>query len=115
LLRGDRFPIFCSGICPCSPQKNTPGSVNVPVQVGGLVINPGDIVVGDDDGVAVVPAGIAAEVARRAEDRMNMEHQQAEDIRNGKLPLEILFGPTWVDDVLKGKITEVDKAEESKK
>jgi len=111
LLRADRFPIFCSGVCPRSPQKNTPGSVNVPVEVGGVVVHPGDIVVGDDDGVAVVPADASADIARKASERMKMERQQAEDIKSGKLPLEILFGPTWVDDTLKGKITEVHRSE----
>ena len=53
LLRKERFPAFCRSVCPRSAQKNTPGSINVPVQVGGLVVSPGDIVVGDDDGVAV--------------------------------------------------------------
>jgi 4-hydroxy-4-methyl-2-oxoglutarate aldolase len=115
LLRADRFPIFCTGVCPRSPQKNTPGSVNVPIQVGGLVVNPGDIVVADDDGVAVVPSAIASDVVRLAEDRMKMEYQQAEDIRGGKLPLEILHGASWVDDTLRGKITEIGKANDHKK
>jgi 4-hydroxy-4-methyl-2-oxoglutarate aldolase len=113
LLRRDKFPVFCAGVCPRSPQKNTPGSINVPVQVGGLVVQPGDIVVADDDGVAVVPLSDAEEIARRAGERMKMERQQAEDIKAGRLPLEILFGPTWVDDTLRGKITEVDASKEA--
>ena len=64
LLRKEKFSVFCRSICPRSAQKNTPGAINVPVQVGGLVINPGDIVVGDDDGVAVVPLSIAEEVLK---------------------------------------------------
>lgn len=51
LLREERFPVFCRGVCPRSAQKNTPGSINVPVPVGGLVVSPGDIVIGDDDGI----------------------------------------------------------------
>ena len=113
LLRRDLFPVFCSGVCPRSPQKNTPGAVNLPVQVGGLVVQPGDIVVADEDGVAVVPLQMAEDVARAAEDRMKMERQQAEDIKAGRLPLDILFGPGWVDDVLRGKITEIEAAEGS--
>lgn len=109
LLRKDRFPIFCSGVCPRSPQKNTPGSVNVPIQVGGLVVNPGDVVIGDDDGVAVVPGAFARELIDLAEERMKMEYEQAEDIRSGKAPLEILHGASWVDDNLRGKIREIGK------
>ncbi len=112
LLRRDQFPVFCSGVCPCSPQKNTPGAINVPVQVGGLVVQPGDIVVADEDGVAVVPLSGAEEIARKAGERMEMERQQADDIKAGRLPLEILFGPTWVDDTLRGKITEIEAKKE---
>jgi 4-hydroxy-4-methyl-2-oxoglutarate aldolase len=108
LLREERFHAFCRGVCPRSAQKHTPGSINVPVHVGGLVINPGDIVVGDDDGVAVVPLAIAEEVQRTARGRMDMEHQQAQDIKDGKKPLEILFGDNWVDAALKGKVKEFD-------
>lgn len=113
LLRRDHFPIFCSGVTPRSPQKNTPGSVNVPVHVAGVVVKPGDIVVGDDDGVAVVPLEIAADIAEKVGKRMEMEAQQAEDIKHGKRPLEILFGATWVDDTLKGKIVEIGKPAEA--
>lgn len=106
LLREEKFPAFCRGVCPRSAQKNTPGSINVPVQVGGLVVSPGDIVIGDDDGVAVVPFAVAEEVLRKARSRMDMEYQQAQDIKNGKKPLEILYGDSWVDEALKGKVQE---------
>ncbi len=107
LLREERFAAFCRGVCPRSAQKSTPGSINVPVQVGGLVVNPGDIVVGDDDGVAIVPLSIAEEVLQRSEQRMQMEYQQAQDIKDGKKPLEIQFGDNWVDAALKGKVKEI--------
>ncbi len=106
LLREEKFPAFCRGVCARSAQKNTPGSINVPVQVGGLVVSPGDIVVGDDDGVAVVPLGVAEEVLAQAKARMQMEHQQAADIKEGKKPLEILYGDSWVDVALRGKVQE---------
>ncbi|OLR89796.1 RraA family protein [Actinokineospora bangkokensis] len=50
------FPTWARGVCPAGPYKNGPGRVNVPVAVGGVVVRPGDLVVGDDDGVIVVPA-----------------------------------------------------------
>jgi 4-hydroxy-4-methyl-2-oxoglutarate aldolase len=106
LLREERFAAFCRGVCARSAQKHTPGAINVPVHVGGLVVNPGDIVVGDDDGIAVVPLTIADEVLRKAKDRMDMEYQQAKDIKEGKQPLEILFGDNWVDTALQGKVQE---------
>jgi len=106
LLRSEKFAAFCRGICPRSAQKHTPGSINVPVHVGGLVISPGDIVIGDDDGVAVIPLAAAEEVIKTARQRMDMEHQQAADIKQGKKPLEIIFGDNWVDAELKGKVQE---------
>jgi 4-hydroxy-4-methyl-2-oxoglutarate aldolase len=107
LLRRDKFPIFCNGVNPRSPQKNTPGSINVPVTVGGLVVNPGDIIVADDDGVAVVPLSIAEDIASKAAQRQKMEADQASGIDSkGERPLEILYGATWVDERLKGKVVE---------
>jgi len=106
LLREEKFVAFCRGVCPRSAQKNTPGSINVPVHVGGLVISPGDIVVGDDDGVAVIPLAVAEDVIKRARQRMDMEYQQARDIKEGKKPLEIVFGDNWVDTALQGKVQE---------
>ncbi|NBH09078.1 DUF1932 domain-containing protein [Amycolatopsis sp. SID8362] len=54
------FPAWARGVCPAGPYKNGPGQVDVPVAVGGVVVRPGDLVVGDDDGVIVVPAAEAA-------------------------------------------------------
>jgi 4-hydroxy-4-methyl-2-oxoglutarate aldolase len=107
LLRDERFPVYCRGVCPRSAQKNTPGSINVPVQIGGTVVSPGDIVVGDDDGVAIVPHATARDVLERAKARMDMEYQQARDIKDGKRPLEIVFGDDWVAAALQGKVTEI--------
>ncbi|MDQ6621827.1 MAG: 4-carboxy-4-hydroxy-2-oxoadipate aldolase/oxaloacetate decarboxylase [Pseudomonadota bacterium] len=108
LLRNEGFPVFCRGVCPRSAQKHTPGSVNVPVAVGGLVVNPGDIVVGDDDGIAVIPLADAQQILERAQARMAMEHQQARDIRNGEKPLEIVHGRNWLETALEGKVREIE-------
>ena len=54
-IRALGWPVFARAAVPNGPLKNGPGSINVPVACGGLVVNPGDIVVGDDDGVVVVP------------------------------------------------------------
>jgi len=107
MLKDEKFPVFCRAVSPRSAQKNTPGSINVPVQVGGLVVSPGDIVVGDDDGIAVIPLGCARDVVQRAKERTAMELQQARDIRAGKKPLEIVFGTDWVRSALQGKVREL--------
>ena len=49
------LPVFCAGVVPTSPATNGPGTVGAPVTCGGIHIRPGDIVVGDADGVVVVP------------------------------------------------------------
>lgn len=111
LLRADGFPVFARGGCPRSAQKNTPGSINVPISVGGVVVQPGDVIVGDDDGIAVVPVGDAAEILAQAKQRMQMEHQQALDIRAGKRPLEIVHGEDWLAESLRGKIEVVGRGD----
>lgn len=102
-LRKDRFPTFARSVSPRAPQKNTPGSINVPVHIGGLVVNPGDIIVGDDDGVVVVPLAMAEQVLAKAKVR-DQKEQQAATI--GELPLDPAGAILQVDDLLKGKVTE---------
>jgi RraA family protein len=50
----ENFPVYACGITPNGPYKNGPGEINVPVVVGGKIVNPGDIIVGDADGVLVI-------------------------------------------------------------
>ena len=54
-IREIGFPVFLRSVLPMGTLKDSPGSINLPVQCGGVVVNPGDIVVGDDDGVVVIP------------------------------------------------------------
>ncbi len=56
------FPCFARAANHRGPYKNGPGEINVPVSIGGLVIQPGDIVVGDEDGVVAFPQAIAEEL-----------------------------------------------------
>lgn len=105
LLRRDRFPVFAGGVSPRAPQKNTPGSINVPVHVGGIVVNPGDIVVGDDDGVAVVPLALADEVLARANLRDRKERESA-NAQPGELPLDPAGAVLQLDALLKGRVVE---------
>ena len=56
------LPLFCAGIVPTSPAANGPGVVGIPVVCGGVSVRPGDIVVGDADGVVVVPQERAEQV-----------------------------------------------------
>jgi 4-hydroxy-4-methyl-2-oxoglutarate aldolase len=56
-------PVYCAGVSPNSPARNGPGTVGEPVDLGGLRIESGDILIGDRDGVVVVPRARAAAVA----------------------------------------------------
>ena len=48
-------PVFAAGITPNSPAKTGPGTVNLPITIGGVPVSPGDVIVGDEDGVVVIP------------------------------------------------------------
>lgn len=56
------FPVFARGLNPAGPFKNGPGTIGEPVAIGGVVVNPGDIIAADEDGVIVVPLHRATEV-----------------------------------------------------
>jgi 4-hydroxy-4-methyl-2-oxoglutarate aldolase len=66
-IRSVGLPCFAAGLTPNSPSRNGPGTVGLPVVVGGVAVNVGDIVMGDEDGVVVVPAArITTTIARLA-------------------------------------------------
>jgi 4-hydroxy-4-methyl-2-oxoglutarate aldolase len=62
-LQAVGLPVYCVGVSPNSPVRNGPGTVGLPIVVGGVAVAPGDILVGDADGVVVVPRQLAAQVA----------------------------------------------------
>lgn len=59
VIAGLRFPLFARGLTPAGPWKNGPGRIGEPVALGGVVVNPGDIVAADSDGIAVIRPGMA--------------------------------------------------------
>jgi 4-hydroxy-4-methyl-2-oxoglutarate aldolase len=67
-ILGVGLPVYCIGLSPNSPARNGPGSVGLPVVVGGVAVESGDIVIGDDDGVVVVPRGAASDLLTRLSD-----------------------------------------------
>src|SRR5207247_7310989 len=60
-LKAGSFPVYASGITHRGPYKNGPGEINVPITIGGIPVNPGDIIVGDADGLVAVPPQHAPE------------------------------------------------------
>jgi len=65
-LGAGSYPVFASGVTHRGPYKNGPGEINVPVTMGGMQVNPGDIIVGDADGLVAVPQEMAERVLASA-------------------------------------------------
>ena len=89
-IRESRFPVFCRGVTPAGPHKGWGDSINIGIQCGGVSVNPGDIVVGDDDGVVVVPCEKAEEVLKESRNRLQIEKEWFEKLEKGISTMEIL-------------------------
>ncbi|MCF8476195.1 MAG: RraA family protein [Pseudolabrys sp.] len=83
-LAQSNFPMFARAAIHRGPYKNGPGAINVPVSIGGSVISPGDIVVGDADGVVSFPPSIAAELLEKVKAQIKREADTLADIRAGR-------------------------------
>lgn len=70
------FPVYAKGITPQGPYKNGPGEINVPVCCGGRVICPGDILVGDRDGIVIIPVEFAADLLPKAKKKFEEEQKR---------------------------------------
>lgn len=91
------FPVYARGITHRGPYKDGPGEINVPVSIGGMVIHPGDLLLGDEDGIAVVPLEAAEEVLTKVKQQEVKEAEMMESIENGTVDR------SWVDEMLKQK------------
>lgn len=87
-LRAMGFPVWSQHVSCQGTVKNTPGSVNVPVVLGGLVVNPGDVVCADDDGVVVVPREDAAWALEQSQARLAKEAASRQRLAAGELGID---------------------------
>lgn len=93
-FRETNLPTFASGVTHRGPYKNGPGEVNTPVNLGGMVIEPGDLILGDADGVVAVPYDAAATVLKAAQAKQAAEDKQMAAIQAGQ------NDRSWVDKAL---------------
>jgi 4-hydroxy-4-methyl-2-oxoglutarate aldolase len=91
------IPVFARGICPNSPWKNGPGRVGLPIVIGGVSVNAGDIVVGDQDGVVIVARRTASAVADGLAAVLAKERKMEAAVKAG------LTVPDWLKEVCKAK------------
>ena len=86
------FPVYAVGITPQGPLKNGPGEINVPICCGGRVVCPGDIIVGDRDGIVIIPQEDAGDILQASIDKYELEQTRIRDNDAGDR--------SWVDKQL---------------
>jgi len=96
-VRSMGFNVWSTIVSPAHPEKRGPGSVNIPVVCDGVVIEPGDIIAADDDGVLVIPVNLAAETIERARRRNETERDVRKQIKAGKTLFEIMNMQKYMD------------------
>lgn len=83
-MRKMGFPVFARGVSPCdSRDRQRVIAIDVPVEVGGVIIHPGDLVLADEDGAVIVPRDLEEEAVRRAWEKAHAEDAVREAIRGG--------------------------------
>lgn len=86
---GMNFPVFTRNISIKKTEKKNTGKLGVPVIVGGVTVNPGDIILGDADGVVVVPSHLLGDIVAKAEEKVNAEKEIIEQLNNEKLTVDL--------------------------
>jgi len=96
-LGAGSYPVYAAGVTHRGPYKNGPGEINVPVVIGGMPVNPGDIIVGDADGLVAIPQDQAERVLASAKSILEKETASMKQIVAGTVDR------SWVDKALREK------------
>jgi RraA family protein len=96
-LGAGNYPVYASGVTHRGPYKNGPGEINVPINMGGMAVNPGDIIIGDADGLVAVPQEQAERILKSAHGILAKETAAMKEIEAGTVDR------SWVDKALKEK------------
>jgi len=91
------YPVYASGVTHRGPYKNGPGEINVPINMGGMAVNPGDIIIGDADGLVAIPQDQAERVLASAKSILEKETAAMKEILAGTVDR------SWVDKALREK------------
>ena len=94
-IRAQAMPVFAAGVTHRGPYKSGPGEINVPIAIDGMVIEPGDLVIGDDDGLLCVPFDELEAVLARSTAKFEAEQRQMANIAAGT------HDTSWVDAELR--------------
>jgi len=94
-LREGTFPVFAAGVTHQGPYKDGPGEINTTIAIDGMVIHPGDLILGDDDGVLCVPYAEAESLLTAAQTKAAVESQMMAAIAAGT------YNAPWIDEILK--------------
>ena len=94
-IRAQGFPVFAAGVTHRGPYKDGPGEINVPIAIDGMVIQPGDLILGDADGLLCVPYDDVEQVLAAAREKVALEKTTLANIAAGR------HDTSWVDARLK--------------
>jgi regulator of RNase E activity RraA len=95
-IKSNDFPVYAAGVTHRGPYKDGPGEINVPISFGGMVIEPGDLMLGDEDGLICVPYAETEAVYAAADAKHKAETKTLENTLAGKLDQKL-----WVDETLR--------------
>jgi regulator of RNase E activity RraA len=94
-IRSGTLPVFAAGVTHRGPYKDGPGEINVPISIEGMVICPGDLIIGDDDGMLCVPFDQAEVLLAAGLEKGLAETKMVSDMASGK------YDADWIDANLK--------------